>query len=364
MKKLAFIKFGGLASGGTEINFQNIAKQLSLNYKVDYFYCDAAPYIGSDWKHPDTDSFRKNFLENSKVNLIKFHVGFKDITNRHHKWINSDFWDKFNEESYDLIFASGSGHPEYPFTKILKKPIFNYVNLNAGVNNQKNIIKTICNSSFTAKEWLSQGGDGNRLEIIPVCRESFQYSDDSLVGELNLNNKFVYGLHQRNDDEIYSQVPLKAFKKISNAKNFFLMLGGSRKYSIQAKKLNIRNFIQLPHSADNEVINKFLNTLNVYTHGRKYGETFGLAITEAMSYGLPVISHKAESNAHVDVVGDCGKVFEKWNTYSYSKEMYKLENDKKYYLEKSNCSKQKFLSEFSENAILKLWSNLVKDFFD
>ena len=74
MKRIAFIKFGGLVSAGTEVSFQNVAKHLTKNFIVDYFYCDSAPYVGSDWVHPDTDPYRKKFMESSKVNLIKFKV--------------------------------------------------------------------------------------------------------------------------------------------------------------------------------------------------------------------------------------------------------------------------------------------------
>ena len=53
--KIAFIKFGGMAIGGTEKVLQTIASELPKDqYDVD-FYCDSAPYIGSDYKHLDTD---------------------------------------------------------------------------------------------------------------------------------------------------------------------------------------------------------------------------------------------------------------------------------------------------------------------
>ena len=36
------------------------------------------------------------------------------------------------------------------------------------------------------------------------------------------------------------------------------------------------------HTGDDNVIHSFLNSLDVYTHGRSDGETFGLVLTEAM----------------------------------------------------------------------------------
>ena len=234
MKKIAFIKYGGLVSGGTEINFQTIAKHLSNKYKVDYFYCDATPYLGSDYEHADTDKYRKTFLEDSKVNLIKFQIEFKDVRVPSHPWVNTNFWNLFDEKKYDLIFSTGSGHPEYPFTEIHNTQIVNYVNLNAGVNNQKNIVKTICATKFTANEWKRQGGDETRLEVIPVCREETENIELNLRDELKLNSKFIYGFHQRDDDKIFSNIPLKAFKKIESPSNYFLLLGGSNLYNQQA----------------------------------------------------------------------------------------------------------------------------------
>ena len=46
MIKIAFIKFGGMAIGGTEKVLQTIAAELPKDqFEVDFFYCDAAPYI-------------------------------------------------------------------------------------------------------------------------------------------------------------------------------------------------------------------------------------------------------------------------------------------------------------------------------
>ena len=49
-KRIAFIKFGGMAFGGTEKVLQTIAAELPKNiYEVDFFYCDAAPLLGQIW---------------------------------------------------------------------------------------------------------------------------------------------------------------------------------------------------------------------------------------------------------------------------------------------------------------------------
>ena len=107
MIKLAFVKYGGLASGGTEIHLQTLAANLPKNiFSVDYYYCDSTPYIGSEWVHPDTDPFREKYLRKNNVNLIKFDVEAKDITKKTHPWVNTKFWEVFNEEKYDVIISA------------------------------------------------------------------------------------------------------------------------------------------------------------------------------------------------------------------------------------------------------------------
>ena len=360
-KKIAFIKFGGLSSGGTEVSFQNVAKSLSEKFSVDYYYCDSAPYIGSNWVHPDTDIDRQNFLEKSKVNLIKFEVGFKDVTTKTHDWVETNFWEKFNEDDYSLLFITSAGHPEYPFHKIKKIPIVNIVTVNGGVNNQENIIKTILISKNSAETWINQGGNQNKISIIPLCREPIMRSNENYRSELKINDKFVFGLHQRSDDSIFSEVPLKAFKRIENKKNMFFLLGGSKLYEEQSKDLSIKNFIKLQPTADVKVLDKFLNTLDVFTHGRKYGETMGLVLTEAMSYNLPLISHRAESNAQEEVIGPAGKVFNRRNVFSYSREMLKLQNNYKYYQTISKNSNLRFKNNYSHEIIIKKYLEIVED---
>ena len=104
--KVAFIKFGGMANGGTEKYLQTIAAHLPKDeFEVDFFYCDAAPYIGSDFKHLDTDKSRVEYTKSHGVNLIKFDVEFKDVTKPTHDWVNTNFFDLFDD---CLLYTSPS----------------------------------------------------------------------------------------------------------------------------------------------------------------------------------------------------------------------------------------------------------------
>ena len=139
-----------------------------------------------------------------------------------------------------------------------------------------------------------------------------------------------------------------------------MLLGGSKLYSKQCKDLNINNFTQLDFSSDTKIIDKFLNSLNVFCHGRKHGETMGLVLTEAMRYGIPVISHKAESNAQVEVIGNAGKVYSKKNIFQYSNFMKKLENNSSFYDEISNNAIKRYENVYSTHIILKKYEKMIQ----
>ena len=111
--KVAFIKFGGMANGGTEKVLQTIASELPKDqFIVDYYYCDSAPYIGSDFVHPDTDPSRVQYVKDNGVNVIKFNVEFKDLTTLTHDWVNTYFWELFDEEKWSCgNFGKCQPHP-------------------------------------------------------------------------------------------------------------------------------------------------------------------------------------------------------------------------------------------------------------
>lgn len=357
MSRVAFIKFGGLATGGTEVFLQTLAVNLSIsNLNVDYFYCDSAQYIGSDWKHPDTDKNRKKYIENSNVVLKKFSVEAKDITTPTHDWINTNFWELFDETKYNLIVSARAGHPEYPFNRILNTPIINFVTLNAGVDNQNNIYRNVLISNWSAKQWLNSGGDENKLEIYPLLREIKFKKEDAPPKN---NELFNYGFHQRENDDIYSEIPLFAYSKIMSDKTSFTLLGGSKKYQQQANDLGLINFTQMNHTGDDNVIHSFLNSLDVYTHGRSDGETFGLVLTEAMFHGLPLISHSAQNNAQKEVIGNAGKVFSQEDIVGYATEMFRLKNNKHYYNKLSKNSLDRFSKYYSFESNIKNLLDLI-----
>ena len=344
--RIAFIKYGGLSSGGTEKMLQIIAANLPKNrFAVDFFYCDSSPYIGSNYIHPSTDNSRVRYMTEHGVNCIEFKVGFKDVTTPTHNWLETDFWKKFNEEKYDIIQTGRSGHKEYPFTKIKKTPIIEIIALSSGVDNQYNLSRVLHICKWSADGWVARGGDKRRVEIISLPVEINFSKTSNLRDQLNLSNKFIYGMHQRPSNEIFSDIPLRAYKNIETDDTAFILMGGGEMYKKQAMDLDIKNIHFLPASGDMKDVCDFLSTLNVYAHGRKDGEVNSQAMAEAMYFGLPIVSHLSSiNNGHVECIRNAGLVVK--NVEEYAEELKKIKMDPDYYLYRSKKSKENFIENY------------------
>ena len=360
MIKIAFIKFGGMAIGGTEKVLQTIAAELPKDeFQVDFFYCDAAPYIGSDFKHIDTDPSRVEYVKEHGVNTIKFNVEFKDVTKSTHDWINTDFWDYFDENNYDIIQTGRSGHPEYPFHMINKTPIVDSIHLSGMAENKANSLKTVLISNEQRQRWIASGGPVERAVTIPNPLKIPDVGSINYREEFGWQDKFIFGLHQRRDNNIFSPIPLEAYDEIETDDTAFLLLGGSENYQKQAKDLGLKNFKYLPTTGELEPIHKFLNTLDVYAHGRSDGEQCSCAIIEAMSHSLPVISHTAPSMGQAEQIDNAGKVVD--NYEQYSNVMIDMLYNKNYYDRCVSNSKKRYEDVYKLDTVIKKYIEIYKE---
>ena len=357
--KVAFIKFGGMANGGTEKYLQTISSYLPKDeFEVDFYYCDSAPYIGADFVHLDTDQSRVEYTKSHGVNLIKVNVGAKDVTKPTHDWVDTNFWELFDESKYDIIQTGRAGHPEYPFYLIKNTPIVDSIHLAGMVDNNSNIAKTVLISEDQKSKWIGAGGDPSRAVIIPVPVEIVD-SDESYREEFGWEDKFVFGMHQRDDYNIFSPIPLEAYDEIESDDTAFLILGGSSNYRKQAKDLRLKNVRFLDTTSNISLIHKFLNTLDVYAHGRSDGEQCSSAIIEGLSHSLPMISHTAPSMGQLEQIGNAGKVV---NNYSeYADVMRSMIDDKKYYGECVINASKRYNEVYNVKAIIERYCELYRE---
>lgn len=309
---IAFIKRGGLRAGGTERWLQFAAVTLAKShYNVDYYY-----------SIDGRDENRIKYLKKNNVNLIPFRI--KKIANSSKReWINTDFWKKFNESDYDFISTAMYCNTEYPFYKI-KKPIIASLLFGTQVDLTRNIVHSFLPSEWLRQKWIKNGGSKKKSSVIPIPVQK-PLNINNFRKKFNIKNShIVAGFHQRVNDNIFSNIPLNAFKNFDRKNFYFIIMGGSTKYRKQAKKLKLKNVIFLPHNSDNFVISNFLNTLDIFAHGRSDGETYGTVFAEALIHGLPCISHYTGiDDAQKKTMGSHGLFAKDLNEYTlYLKKLF------------------------------------------
>ena len=69
-----------------------------------------------------------------------------------------------------------------------------------------------------------------------------EYEKD-LRKKFKLEDKFIFGMHQREDDFIYSDVPLNCYSKIENKNTAFLIMGGVKKIHRTSKSFKLNKFL-------------------------------------------------------------------------------------------------------------------------
>lgn len=188
-------------------------------------------------------------------------------------------------------------------------------------------------------------------------------SNDGLREALRIpSDAFVFGRVGRADPGIHDPISLRAYKKIETDKTYFLALSAPLPMIQEAKKLELRNFISLPATADPVELSRFYNSIDVLAHARKDGETFGLNIAEAMIHGKPVVSHLCSAmNAQIEVIGSTGFVVEQDDVNSYASKLSELMKNRSLYADLSAAAKRRAETEFEANQLTQKLTRIYRD---
>ena len=357
--RVAFVSYDGLAGSGTEKWMRSLATAVALrSMNVTFFSC------GGDSSEISADAHRhRHSMEQAGVRVIESSVGVRSDRFRHRPWQDSNFWDRFVPAEYDVVQAAKAGHPEYPFTSMPDSRIVELRTLDVRLDWTPNIAWTIHLSQFQRRRWINRGGNPRMSSVIPIPVD-VTHAKGSLRDSLGISPRtVVLGFHQRVDDNIFSPWPLQAFRDSDIPDSYFLILGGSRKYSEQAQQLGLDNFQQLPYGAHPDQVGRFLGSLDVYAHGRADGETFGAVLAEAMAQGLPVVSHLSPrgANAQVETIADGGFVAGTLKEYSHALLEFAADRDKRVRIgQRARDHAVKFYSlESAANALVDVYAKVA-----
>lgn len=359
--KIAFCKYGGLATGGTEKYLQSLALLYNeAGHQIDYYYTDATPIEGTDWKHPDTCPERRKLLKSAGIN-----TRFVQVQRRGHaaggsEWIGTNFFDLFNEEDYDFLVTAGDGRAEFPYTHLKQIPIIHTIH-GWHAYNAPNIHKSVLLCKWQADRWLASGGDTTKLQIIPPLIPIPTFTSIRQFRRTHNipSSAVVLGLHQAPGEApgVASLVSLEAFASIESDDLYYVILGGDEQHRSFCQSRNIQNVIFIPLEPDTQKVHSFLSEIDIYAHCRHDGEVCSASLIEAMAHGKPIISHVGNGTnlGHLEQIEGIGKVTN--NPKEYADEI-RLLLDSGYRAEVSKRSKQKYLSKYAtdvvENQILGL----------
>ena len=345
--KIAFSKFAGLGSGGIEKYLQSIAMIMKdEGHQVDYYYTNAAPLLDTDWVHPPNDDLRKKVVSDYGINTIEVTVGHRI----HNTWYDTDFFDKFEERNYDCLITAGNGEPEYPYTELKDIKIIHSVH-GDHVHDQPNIIKSILICDWQADRWLKNGGNKNKLKLIPpVIKVPTSYPTNFREKHRIPEDAFVFGIHQRNDPTIFSPVCLEAFSNARLEDAYMVIMGGSKDHRNFVSELKKRDsIIFVDFCSDYLEIHNFLSSIDVYTHSRLDGEVCSASLIEAMYHGKPIVSCPGQNNGHQEQIQNCGFFCESLRDYIGA--MERLSSEPSVYKESSRKTKIKYDEIYSFDSV-------------
>ena len=213
-------------------------------------------------------------------------------------------------EKYDIIQTASAGRLSASFRRS-PVAVVNTVTLLDGVEFAQPVVHSILLSEWQRQKWVNRGGRRDASSVIPIPVQEPAKNTWPLRAELEIPaGAIIAGFHQRPDDAIFSDIPLRAFKALEDDGHYFVVMGGGKAYQRQAFDLGLRNIRFVPYSPYWYDISRFLGMLDIYAHGRKDGETFGACLAEALAHGLPCLSHRVKGggNAQISTIGEAGYV--------------------------------------------------------
>ncbi len=290
--KIAFYAHS-IDCAGTWRSHENIALNINKN--------NFTPYI-LFWP-ANLNNTRLDYLKNTGIELIPFerslekgdaYTGFTPI--------HTNFSEVVKQLNPDILHVARGGYYEWPLIerlcgKQIETNVFGYTDLSGFVDKSLGVSKYVCDRT------------GYSMRVYNPIKPPV--SKPSLRSNLGISDKaIVYGRIGRAD--INWDMALTAFKYIEDRCRkpcYFLVLGA------KADKRE-KNVIFLKETSDDDRVASFYNTIDVFLHSREDGETFGCCIAEAMTYGIPVVSHLGtKHNGHIDTLKNAGVIANDFTEY-------------------------------------------------
>lgn len=359
-RRIAFVKFSGMAPGGTEEFLRECARGLAkCHFDVSFFW---TPRGSRSDRWGEFERIAERNLTAAGVRTVKVNADGKKEWSVDRVWRNNNFFEKFHPGDFDLVVSGRDGTFEFPFTRMRGIRQLETLHYLGGTNVMPGTVVVAHISRWSAEEWVRRGGPAELVRLIDTPVKRLPVGNrESMRRELGLQHQVVFGLHQRADDDLFSPIPLAAYAQIESSDTAFLLLNGSGLYEKQASDLGIKSFKRLPEVRSAGGVADFLSALDIYAHGRRDGELNSRAIAEAFSVGLPVVTHciGTENNGQATQVRGVGCV-------AYSMEEYygaleRMMNDHDFRNWSSHKALEAYNTHYAPESTQETFSSVVEE---
>lgn len=360
---VSVIMYGGLSYGGAHRLLIRMLCHLDMSrFKVTYFWCEPGTDIGSDFVWPELDYSNIDLLKSHGIDVVQFKVARRDIRNRYHPWLESDFFDCYRKFETDVVLTSRSGHTEYPFL-LLREPLVEWNNF-GDADRSPNLVHSVATGDWTHRRWLQRAVRKSSSLIYPGVPQPTDAG--SLRNELSIPAEtVVLGFHQRDDDNIYGEHALRAYAQALprlSANTAFVILGGSPKYRRLARELAVDVKI-LPVAKDFDTVSRFLKTLDVFAHSGGAGETLGVVFQEAMMHSLPSITMLLPDRADGQVATMAGSGIVTSSVDEYAAAIVELVNSEQRRRDLGKIGHGVAVAKYTMPAVGREFSNLLESVY-
>ncbi|MBB5646250.1 glycosyltransferase [Pedobacter cryoconitis] len=208
---------------------------------------------------------------------------------------------------------------------------------------------------------LSNPVDVNRINsLLPTDNQLKAFKQQN-----NLQNSFIVGGVGRLDNANLDLITLDGFaefaKKVKHAK--FLLIGATPEILEYAKNLDILDkLIVFDTTSDLQHPLIYYSAMDIFLVASKIGESFGMAITEAMTVGIPVVAvnNLDRDNPQIELIdnGQTGFIVAR-DQKKIADVLFFLYEDEKIREILSESARRKVAKEYKADKIVKSLENLI-----
>jgi glycosyltransferase involved in cell wall biosynthesis len=350
MRKIRVLEFSNQWSmGGTEK-----ASQIFMTHMdKDAFSVFAAGWRGGDRLELIKSVSEEVFISENQKEMID--------------WIKS--------KNIDIVHFHRQGDPEHILVETFKSagvPILVEQNIFAHADtspDEAQINRHIFLSKIQKEMYKQRAGS---IYNEDKCRAIYYPVETDYISNYKFNRDMTrptFGRYSRKDARKWHPINIQILPyikaEIPDAK--FVVIGLPDDYRNTIWQMGCLDMVEEhPGTVNEEELCRFLEKINIFTHGSVIGESFGMAIAESMAAGLPVVTHFGGDAAQAELVTDGynGFVTDQSDVYAYADRVIQLLKNTDLRLEMGKKGKERCISWFNAKKVTKELEELFIEEFE